>query len=141
MWAAAALTAPHIADSGPRSRVGAHGGARAELVDSLFPVSHPRGLMVTSGGWLYRENVRQLARNADYTLLCGRYAKDGYLTSNLRSRRHLDWGNPRYLAQFAARIRQVHRRVGGPLVLVGVSYSGSAWRPWRRTTRRSGRTG
>jgi hypothetical protein len=80
--------------------------------------------MVTSGGWLYCANVRQLARNANFTLLCGRYAKDGYVASNLRSRRNLDWGNPRYLAQLARRIRQVHRRVGGPLVLVGVSYSG-----------------
>jgi pimeloyl-ACP methyl ester carboxylesterase len=94
------------------------------LIDSLFPVVRPKGLMVTSGGWLYCANVRQLARTAGYTLLCGRYARDGYVASNLRSRRHLDWGNPRYLAQLAARIRQVHGRVGGPLVLVGVSYSG-----------------
>ena len=113
-----------MAGSGLRAGHGAHAGARAVLVDSVFPVPHPRGLMVTSGGWLYCANVQRLARNADFTLLCGKYAKDGYVATNLRGHRHLDWGNPRYLAQFAARIRQVHRRVGGPLVLVGVSYSG-----------------
>lgn len=94
------------------------------VLDSLFPVSRPRGLMVTSGGWLYCANVRTLARDAGFTLLCGRYAKDGYLARDLRSRRHVDWGNPRYLAEFAAQIRRVHHRVGGKLVLVGVSYSG-----------------
>jgi pimeloyl-ACP methyl ester carboxylesterase len=80
--------------------------------------------MVTTGGWLYCANTQTLARAAGYTLLCGRYVKDGFTWYNLRARRHLDWGNPTYLNQFAAEIKAVHRRVGGPLVFVGVSYSG-----------------
>lgn len=93
-------------------------------IDSLFPFPRPRGLMVTTGGWLYCANTQRLAREAGYTLLCGRYAKDGYTWYDLRAKRHLDWGNPVYLAQFAREIERVHRQVGGPLVFVGVSYSG-----------------
>ena len=89
-----------------------------------YPVSHPQGLMVTSGGWAYCEQVRQLARDQNYTLLCGRYVKDGYLGPGLRRLRHEDWGNPAYLARFAEKIQAAHRRVGGKLVLIGVSYSG-----------------
>src|SRR5262249_15853968 len=35
-----------------------------------------------------------------------------------------DWGKPDYLASLAAKTEALHRRVGGRLVLVGVSYSG-----------------
>ncbi len=91
---------------------------------SVYPVAHPRGLMVTSGGWAYCEQVRALARVTGYTLLCGRYVKDGYLGYGLRSQRHLDWGSPEYLASLAAKVQALHRRVGGELVLIGVSYSG-----------------
>src|SRR5436190_3831928 len=80
--------------------------------------------MVTTGGWAYCEQLRRLARRTRYTLLCGRYAKDGYLGPGLRSQRHLDWGNPAYLASFARAIARTHARVGGRLVLAGVSYSG-----------------
>lgn len=80
--------------------------------------------MVTTGGWAYCEQVRALARRTGYTLLCGRYVLDGYLGYGLRSRRHLDWGNPGYLASLAAKIQAAHRRIGGELVLIGVSYSG-----------------
>ncbi len=80
--------------------------------------------MVTTGGWIYCANTQALAREAGYTLLCGRYAKDGYTWYNLRAKRHLDWGNPLYLAQFAHEIARAHRQVPGPLVFVGVSYSG-----------------
>ena len=38
-------------------------------------------------------NTQRLAREAGYTLLCGRYAKDGYTWYDLRAKRHLDWGN------------------------------------------------
>jgi pimeloyl-ACP methyl ester carboxylesterase len=93
-------------------------------IDSVYPVAQPRGLIVTTGGWIYCANTRTLARAAGYTLLCGRYAKDGYTWYNLRAKRHLDWGNPTYLDQFAAEINAVHRQVGGSLVFVGVSYSG-----------------
>lgn len=105
---------------------GAAGHAPHELlaIDSIFPVAQPRGLIVTTGGWIYCANTQTLARAAGYTLLCGKYAKDGYTWHNLRAKRHLDWGNPVYLAQFARQIAQVHRRVGGPLIFVGVSYSG-----------------
>jgi pimeloyl-ACP methyl ester carboxylesterase len=80
--------------------------------------------MVTSGGWAYCEQLRALARRSRYTLLCGRYSKDGYLGPGLRSQRHLDWGEPHYLARFAEKIRAAHRRIGGSLILIGVSYSG-----------------
>ena len=93
---------------------------------TLQPAVHARGLMVTSGGWAYCEQVRALARHTHYALLCGRYVKDGYLGPGLRSRRHLDWGNPTYLAEFADEIEKAHARVGGKLVLIGVSYSGFA---------------
>ena len=93
-------------------------------IASIFAVAQPHGLIVTTGGWIYCANTQRLARAAGYTLLCGRYAKDGYTWYNLRAKRHLDWGNPVYLAQFAREIARVHRRVGGPLIFVGVSYSG-----------------
>jgi pimeloyl-ACP methyl ester carboxylesterase len=98
--------------------------AAEPVISTILPVAHSRGLMVTSGGWGYCEQVRSLARRTRYTLLCGRYYKDGYLGPQLRSKRHLDWGNPRYLARFAETIRATHRRVGGELLLIGVSYSG-----------------
>ena len=84
----------------------------------------PKGLMVTSGGWAYCEQVRALARRTGYTLLCGRYANDGYTGPGLRAERHLDWGNPAYLDSLARKVRTAHRKVGGELVLIGVSYSG-----------------
>src|SRR5438874_12795330 len=70
----------------------AGGGTRAAratdpAVTSVYPISHPHGLMVTSGGWAYCEQVRALARRTHYTLLCGRYSKDGYLGPGLRSQR------------------------------------------------------
>jgi hypothetical protein len=91
---------------------------------SVYPVAKPRGLMVTSGGWAYCEQVRALARRTGYTLLCGRFREDGYVRNGLRAQRHLDWGNPGYLASLAAKTRALQRRVGGGLVLIGVSYSG-----------------
>jgi pimeloyl-ACP methyl ester carboxylesterase len=93
-------------------------------VTTLYSVARPRGLMVTTGGWAYCLQVQALARRSGYTLLCGRYAKDGYLGYGLRSQRHLDWGDPAYLSSFTAKIEAEHRRVGGKLVLIGVSYSG-----------------
>src|SRR5262249_17515278 len=49
---------------------------------------------------------------------------DRYLGLGLRSKRQEDWGNPDYLASFADKIENLHARVGGPLILIGVSYSG-----------------
>jgi hypothetical protein len=80
--------------------------------------------MVTSGGWPYCEQVRGIAASTGYTLVCGRYFKDGYSGRGLRPKRHLDWGDPGYLAAFAGRIRTLRRTTPGPLVLMGVSYSG-----------------
>jgi pimeloyl-ACP methyl ester carboxylesterase len=80
--------------------------------------------MVTTGGWPYCLQVQALARHTGYTLLCGKYYKDGYTGYGLRAQRHLDWGNPAYLASLAATIEAEHERVGGELVLIGVSYSG-----------------
>jgi pimeloyl-ACP methyl ester carboxylesterase len=93
-------------------------------VTSVYPVAHPRGLMVTTGGWPYCLQVQALAAHSGYTLLCGRYVKDGYLGYGLRAERHLDWGDPGYLASFALKIQALHRAVGGKLILIGVSYSG-----------------
>ena len=103
-----------------------HAPARsvAPATFTVYEVPQPRGLMVTTGGWAYCEQVRALASRTAYTLLCSRYVKDGYLGSGLRSQRHLDWGDPGYLASLARKIQAVHRRVGGELVLIGVSYSG-----------------
>ncbi len=93
---------------------------------TVYPVAHPVGLMVTSGGWAYCQQVQTLARRTGYTLLCGRYYADGYTSYGLRSQRQLDWGDPAYLASLAAKIQTTHQRVGGKLVLIGVSYSGFA---------------
>ena len=98
--------------------------ARDPAIVTVYPVAHARGLMVTTGGWAYCLQVQALARHAGYTLACGRYYRDGYTGLGLRSRRKLDWGNPAYLASFAAKIEALHREVGGRLLLIGVSYSG-----------------
>jgi pimeloyl-ACP methyl ester carboxylesterase len=94
------------------------------LVATVHPADEPVGLMVTSGGWAYCEQMRPVARRTGYTLLCGRYALDRYLSAATRSLRHLDWGEPAYLQQLAALTASTHRQVGGKLVLIGVSYSG-----------------
>lgn len=94
------------------------------LVATIHPARDPVGLMVTSGGWAYCEQLRPVARRTRYTLLCGRYARDGYLGPGLRSKRRLDWGNRAYLARLADSAGALHRRIGGKLVLIGVSYSG-----------------
>lgn len=104
-------------------------GAQAARISNpaivtVYPVPHPRGVLATSGGWAYCLQTKALARRFDYTLVCGRYYLDGYTGYRLRSRRHLDWGDPAYLASLAARIAVVHASVGGDLVLLGVSYSG-----------------
>ncbi len=99
-------------------------GTPDPVITTVYPAPHPRGLMATSGGWVYCEQTVPIARRLGYTLICGRYYKDEYLGPGLRSRRHLDWGNPQYLTRFAAKIRAAHRQTGGDLILVGVSYAG-----------------
>jgi hypothetical protein len=91
---------------------------------TVYPAAHPRGVLATTGGWAYCLQVQSLARRFGYTLVCGRYARDGYTGYGLRSKRQLDWGDPAYLAALASRIAEVHASVGGDLVLLGVSYSG-----------------
>lgn len=110
--------------SGPLAEAAQRDLVPDPVITTVYPVHDSRGLMVTSGGWAYCEQVRAIARRTRYTLLCGRYYKDQYLGPGLRSRRHLDWGDPRYLARFAEKIGAVHQRVGGGLILIGVSYSG-----------------
>jgi pimeloyl-ACP methyl ester carboxylesterase len=85
---------------------------------------HAKGVLVTTGGWAYCQQVRALARRSELTLLCGRFPEDGYVGPGLRARRHLDWGNAAYLRSLARETIALHRRVGGELLLVGVSYSG-----------------
>lgn len=94
------------------------------LVADVYPSSRPAGLMVTSGGWAYCEQMRPVARRTRHTLLCGRYARDGYLGPGLRAKRQLDWGNAAYLARLATAAARLHGRIGGDLILIGVSYSG-----------------
>jgi hypothetical protein len=94
------------------------------LVATVHPAADPVGLMVTTGGWAYCEQMRPVARRTRYTLLCGRYARDGYVRLGTRPLRHLDWGNRAYLARLAQLAASQHRRTGGKLVLIGVSYSG-----------------
>jgi hypothetical protein len=98
--------------------------AAGSAVVTIHPTSDARGLIATSGGWAYCQQVRSLARRFHYTLVCGAYPKDGYTQRGLRRLRHLDWGDPTYLGDLARVIREVHRESGGPLVLLGVSYSG-----------------
>lgn len=97
---------------------------RDPALTTVFPAPHPKGLMVTTGGWAYCEQIKPVARRTGYTLLCGRYYKDGYTGPGLRAQRRLDWGDPAYLADLARTIQLTHRRVGGKLVLIGISYSG-----------------
>ena len=85
---------------------------------------HAKGVLVTTGGWAYCQQVRALARRSELTLLCGRFPKDGYVGLGLRAHRHLDWGNAAYLHALAREAGALHDRVGGELLLVGVSYSG-----------------
>jgi pimeloyl-ACP methyl ester carboxylesterase len=98
--------------------------AAGPVITTVYPALDSRGLMVTSGGWAYCGQIRPIARQTQYTLLCGRYYKDQYLGPGLRAQRHLDWGDPLYLRRFAENIRDLHQRVGGKLILIGVSYSG-----------------
>jgi hypothetical protein len=99
-------------------------GAVDPAVVTVYAAAQPRGVLATSGGWAYCLQVQALARRFHFTLVCGRYYRDGYTGYGLRSRRLLDWGDPPYLASFASKIEAIHRRVGGELVLLGVSYSG-----------------
>jgi pimeloyl-ACP methyl ester carboxylesterase len=101
-----------------------HGRVVDPAIVSVFPAERPRGVVATSGGWAYCEQVKALARRFRYTLLCGRYYEDGYTGYGLRTQRRLDWGDPAYLASLAREIAALHQRVGGELVLLGVSYSG-----------------
>jgi hypothetical protein len=100
------------------------GLAADPLIATVYGVKHPKGLLVTSGGWAYCGQMLSVARKTGYTLLCGRYYKDEYTGLGLRPFRHLDWGDPGYLASFAAKTRELHGRIGGSLILAGVSYSG-----------------
>lgn len=102
----------------------AAGTAIDPATTTVYPSTHPRGLMVTSGGWAYCEQVRKLARRTGYTLMCGTFYEDGYLGLGLRSQRHVDWGNSEYLESFARKIGALRARVGGDVVFIGVSYSG-----------------
>ena len=115
------LVAAQLSAGSPGSSRTYRAGA---AIVTVYEHSHPRGLMVTSGGWAYCTQVRALARHTGLTLLCGRYPKDGYVGPGLRSRRHLDWGNSAYLDSLAREAGALHHRVGGELLLVGVSYSG-----------------
>ena len=61
---------------------------------TIIPARNPRGVMATSGGWAYCQQLRALSERTHYTLVCGKYAKDRYAGRGLRNLRHLDSGNP-----------------------------------------------
>jgi hypothetical protein len=104
----------------PRERTYTSGAAILTVVDE----PRSKGLLVTTGGWAYCQQVRALAHHSRLTLLCGRFPKDGYVGLGTRPDRHLDWGNAAYLRALAREAAALHGRVGGELVLLGVSYSG-----------------
>ena len=87
---------------------------RPPLVATVYPAADPAGVMVTSGGWAYCEQMRPVARRTHYTLLCGRYAKDGYIGFALRSERHLDWGNGAFSLALPMRQRCSTARSAAP---------------------------
>lgn len=118
--ALAILVALVAAVTGPRPA----GLSAYPLVAEVYSVREPVGLMVTSGGWAYCEQMRPVARRTRHTLLCARFADDGYVGPGLRARRQLDWGNSAYLARLADAAATLHGRIGGELILIGVSYSG-----------------
>jgi pimeloyl-ACP methyl ester carboxylesterase len=114
-------TAIQLSTGSPdRERTYASGPAILTVVEQ----PHAKGVLVTSGGWAYCRQLRALARRSGRTLLCGRFRKDGYVGPGLRARRHLDWRNPEYLRALAREAAALHARVGGELLLAGVSYSG-----------------
>jgi hypothetical protein len=106
--------------SSPRERTYTSGAAILTVVDE----PRAKGIQVTTGGWAYCQQVRALAHHSRLTLLCGRFPKDGYVGLGTRLDRHLDWGNAAYLRALAREAAALHGRVGGELVLLGVSYSG-----------------
>jgi pimeloyl-ACP methyl ester carboxylesterase len=114
-------SATTLSDGSPdRERTYESGDAILTVVEQ----PHAKGVLVTSGGWVYCQQVRALARRSRLTLFCGRFAKDGYVGPGLRAKRHLDWGNAGYLRALAREAAALHARVGGKLLLLGVSYSG-----------------
>jgi pimeloyl-ACP methyl ester carboxylesterase len=119
--AVAGAAATQLSTGSPRrERTYTSGAAILTVVEQ----PHAKGVLVTTGGWAYCQQVRALARHSRLTLLCGRFPKDGYVGLGLRASRHLDWGNAAYLQALARDAGALHARVGGELVLVGVSYSG-----------------
>jgi hypothetical protein len=106
----------------------APGSARAQVVRRCdcerVPGSATARGACDEWGWAYCLRVTALARRFHYALVCGRYYQDGHTGYGLRSRGRLDWGDPAYLASLALKVVRVYERVGGELVLLGVSYSG-----------------
>src|SRR5437870_3507829 len=84
---AAVAAAALCAASNAFARTGADTPGDAAIV-SVYPTEQPRGLMVTTGGWVYCAQLRALAARTEYTLVCGRYFKDGYTDPSHRGDRH-----------------------------------------------------
>ena len=83
--------------------------AAGSAIVTVHPAFDAKGVIATSGGWAYCQQVRSLTRRFRYTLVCGGYPKDGYTQRGLRNLRHLDWGSPMYLDNLARVIREGHR--------------------------------
>src|SRR4051794_8707744 len=68
----AVVSASRFHSTSPRPRTVDHGSA----ITTVYPVGSPRGVMATTGGWAYCEQMRALARRRHDTLLCGRFPAD-----------------------------------------------------------------
>lgn len=102
--------------------------ARVEVYPSVNARGEPRPALLTVGGPIYCEQLRNLARYLDATLLCADYWRNRYTGPGLRNDRFNDWGDPAYLAAVAAlpgRARAAGIKIS-QLLVVGVSYTGFA---------------
>lgn len=101
---------------------------RVELHLAAGARSSPHMLLLTLGGPVYCEQLRNLARRTHSSLACTDYGPNRYVGAGGRAGRIEDWGDPRYLA-LVARLPAQLREQGvliSKVVVIGVSYSGFA---------------
>ena len=112
-----------------RPRTGSSAGCRSRRSrpwPPVHPVKDPVGLMVTSGGWAYCEQMRPVTPWNQTQSGLG-WLTDSTATSDRGCGRSvaLDWGNPLYLASLAQIVAALGIAASvGQLILIGVSYSG-----------------
>jgi hypothetical protein len=102
--------------------------ARIALYPSPNARHAPRPALLTLGGPIYCQQLENLARFLDASLLCADYWRNKYVGPGLRNARFNDWGDPAYLdavATLPERARAAGIKIS-QLLVVGVSYSGFA---------------